>query len=169
MTTPDASRRGRANRNKGAAAERAVAGYLRAHGWPDCERAVRTGFNAGGRESADPGDLTGCGLLVVSVKDDEVRERKPASFAKWMTDLDAMAAPLGAVRLLVVRRRGVADVGRWWCWTRLGTLLAVTRTPPPVFAGHAVAGMTDTTPQPVRMELGHVVALLRAYGYGSAS
>ncbi|MCP3799761.1 hypothetical protein NLX83_10875 [Allokutzneria sp. A3M-2-11 16] len=151
----DRSRLGAANRRRGAEAERKVAGWLRDHGFPGAERAVRTGFTTGGRTVADPGDITGTPALVWQVKD-QAREAVEA----WLDETEqqrlggpgTVPADLG---LLVVRRRGKADVGRWWVWlpaAQLVALVADARTP-------AVS-------RPVRMELGDLVPLLRAAGYG---
>ncbi|BBG01580.1 hypothetical protein [Pseudonocardia autotrophica] len=84
MTT--AAQRGTANRRKGHTAERDVAKYLRAVGYPNAERAVVTGFAAatGGRLKADPGDIAGV-PFIVSVKDCATEQ-----LGKWLDELDAM-------------------------------------------------------------------------------
>ncbi len=148
----DRSKRGRANRRNGADAERLVARWLRAHGWPDAERAEKNGWRTPGHVSSDPGDIdkTSPGLYW-SVKRCE-RERLDA----WLAELDGKAE--GRIGLLVVKRSGKADPGRWWCWLRLDELvldlLGLPAATIPVF--------------PVRMELGDVALLLVGAGYGVA-
>lgn len=162
MTT-DASARGRANRNRGSKAELDVAKWFRPNGFPQAERAVRTGYTTTTRTSADPGDLTGLGDVVVSIKDvDEDRARQPAVLAGWLAELDAMAAPAGAVRLLVAKRRGSADPGSWWCWMRLRTLAGLLAET----AGRFDVELVAEPDAPVRMQLAAVVPLLRAAGHG---
>lgn len=151
MTASTASARGKANRRRGHEAERALARWLRGNGWPHAERAVRTGFRAADRTCSDPGDITGMPGVVVSVKDCAVEQ-----IAKWMVELDAMAEP-GGVRLLVHKRRGHADPGRWWCWLRVHHLLELADDAETSFVF------------PVRLEVGDVVLLLRAAGYGNAA
>lgn len=151
------SQRGRANRNKGHQAERDLCKWLRVNGFPGAERAVRTGFRTLDRTSADPGDVTGTPGVVWSVKDCAVEQ-----LVAWMAELDRMDdrdQPGGEppVRLLVHKRRGHADPARWWCWLTLPNLHSLI----------AVPNGYDHPPLPVRMELGHVVPLLRGAGYGS--
>lgn len=156
------SQRGRSNRNKGNVAERDVAKYLRTVGFPHCERAVRTGFRTLDRTSADPGDLTGCPGLVFSVKDAQVQR-----LDVWFAELAAMTAgvPHGALGLLVHKRPRTLPA-QWWCWLDLATLLRVVRGDT---AGQAIVwnGWTEHGTRRVRMELGDVVPLVLAAGYGS--
>jgi hypothetical protein len=156
-STKTPSQRGAANRRKGASAELSVVKYLRTVGFGGAERAVRTGYRTSTRTAADPGDITGTIGIVWSIKDVATEQ-----IAKWFDELDRMDAHAGDVRLLVHKRRGHADPGRWWCWMRLHTLVHVLGEPGerrrcPVACG-----------EPVRMELGHVIPLLHAAGYGDA-
>lgn len=165
-----AAQRGRANRDRGHRAERDVVRWLRDNGFPSAERAVRTGYRTASRVAADPGDITGTGPVLWSVKDC-ARERIDA----WMDELDAMSddSQYGGVSvpLLVVKRRGHADPGRWWCWLWQGQYLDLYRT------WLVRSNLTDPydnlplwtptgTEYPLRMELGHVMPLLLAAGYG---
>lgn len=140
--------------NKGKVAERHLVRWLRENGFGGAERAVRTGYRIATRTAADPGDVTGTPGIIWSCKD-AATERLPA----WLAELDAMAAADGDVRLLVHKRKGHADPGEWWCWLRLSTLLALDGRATPAGPWADV---------PVRMELGHVVPLLHAAGYGDA-
>jgi hypothetical protein len=147
------AQRGAWSRNKGAKAERDLVAYLRQVGFGGAERAVRTGYRTTTRTAADPGDLTGTPGIVWSVKDCAAEQ-----VSAWLDELDAMAADELDIRLLVHKRTGKADPGRWWCWMRLYTTqhlaLASSRVDYGDFA------------YPVRMELGHVVVLLHHAGYG---
>lgn len=150
------ARRGRANRRKGADAERSVAKWLRANGFPGAERAIRAAYVGADHVLPDPGDLTGTPGLVWQVKD-----CKREQILLWLSETEQQRLAANAVMgLLVVRRRGAADVGRWWCWLDLGTLFD--------FVGAATwAGVgRELEREPVRLELGAVVDLLRIRGYG---
>lgn len=149
---------GAMSRNKGAAAERALVGYLRRAGFGGAERAVRTGYRTATRTSRDPGDVTGTPGIIWSCKDvATTAANKPSVFASWFAELDAMDGRPDDVRLLVHKRVGYTDPGLWWCWMRLPTLLW--------FVGPHSWGQ-DLPGHPVRMELGHVIPLLHAAGFG---
>lgn len=165
MTTPtpatgtddlraERSRRGRSNRNRGAAAERAVAKWLRANGFPGAERAVRAAYVGADHVLPDPGDITGTPGIVWQIKDSQ-REYINA----WLDDTDRQRAQANAkFGLLIVRRRGWADPGQWWCWISLDALTDL------VMPSELVA-LPVTGEQPVRLELWVVVQLLRAGGW----
>lgn len=152
MTT--ASQRGAANRRRGLTAERDLCRWLRSNGFPQAERAVRTGFRTADRTSADPGDLTGTGLIVWSVKDCAVEQH-----AKWRDELDVMlqAVPChpDQLGLIVHKRRGHATPGAWWVWIQLQDLAHV------IGLEHSYHG-----PQWFRTTLDELIPLVRAAGYG---
>jgi len=143
--------RGRSNRRRGHDAERAVAKYLRAVGFPGAERAVRTGYRAGNRTVPDPGDITGIPGVVFSVKNDQSNQ-----IVKWLHEIDITRDAHGAeLAVLVVRRKGKGDVSRWWAWVPLPMLArAVTGTVVPGLTGFAC------------LELGDLVPMLHRAGYG---
>lgn len=147
MNAIDASTRGRRNRANGASCERDVARWLRPW-WPDACRAVRN-------TAPDPGDLdcTSPGLWW-SVKNCQ-EERTNA----WMAELNDKAGTPGFERvgLLVVRRKGHASPGEWWCWLRVGDLVHL--------AGDVSSLHADADESPVRMELRHVMPLLVQANY----
>jgi hypothetical protein len=145
------SERGKSNRRKGHTAERDLARWLRTVGFAGAERAVRTGFRTSDRESRDPGDITGTGPIVWSVKDCAVEQT-----AKWLDELDRMGDNATDVHLLVHKRRGHASPARWWCWMRAHQFADLI--------GEGESGFVF----PVRMELGDAVMLLRADGHGDA-
>jgi hypothetical protein len=103
-----ASRRGKSNRRKGIDREQEVARWLRPW-YPDACRAVRS-------TDPDPGDIdcTSPGLFW-SVKDDAAE-----AITAWMAELDRKGT--GRIGLLVVKRKGHASPGEWWCWMRLWQL-----------------------------------------------
>jgi hypothetical protein len=157
VTAPiDRAKQGRANRNRGATAERRVATYLRDNGFPGAERAIRSGWVGQTRQIADQGDITGTPGIVWQVKDCQ-RE----NIRGWLAETEQQRHAANAVMgLLVVRQRGAANPGRWWCWLDLGTLFD--------FVGAATwAGVgRQLEREPVRLELGPAVELLRIRGYG---
>lgn len=149
-TTTTASARGKANRTRGHKAERDLCKWLRPNGYPHAERAVRTGYRTPEHTSPDPGDITGTPGIIWSVKDCGV-ERLPV----WLVELDTMTTA-GDIGLLVIKRRGHANPGQWWCWLQLDQLITLID-----------GGQDPGFRFPVRLELGNVVLLLRAAGYGS--
>lgn len=156
---PMNSTRARASRNRGITAERALVRYLRDNGFAGAERAVRTGYRTPDRISADPGDITGTPGLVWSVKDCATER-----ITTWFDELEHMRNAVTAdVGLLVVKRRGHANPGEWWCWLWLGDLAALL-TASDVVIPRELAW----TLAPARLELADVVGLLRRGGYGDA-
>jgi hypothetical protein len=155
VTARTPSQRGAYSRNKGADAERVLCRWLRSNGYPDAERGVITGFRTPERVSEDPGDVRGTPICW------SVKNCRTERISAWMEELAVMAPGLEVPRLLVVRRAGHADPGRWWCWLRLDVLADL-------MAAHAPADVIWVAGPPVRMELGDVVRLLRQVGYGEA-
>ena len=146
MTGVDASTRGRRNRANGHTAERTVAKWLRPW-FPDACRAVRNTY-------PDPGDVdcTSPGLFwsVKNVQREEINA--------WMGELEQKR--VDRLGLLIVRRKGHASPGEWWCWLRAGDLLELA------FGRPAVPGLE--TGWPVRTELQRVMPLLVQAGYAPA-
>ena len=144
--------------SKGKAAERAVARWLRENGWPQADRAVRTGYRSSLRTSDDPGDIVGTPGLAWQVKDCGTLTI-PAWMAETATQATASGADFG---ILVVKQRGKASPGRWFAyvtaWEFHILLGGEKNSPTPVHADF-----------PVRMELGELVPLLHVAGYGSAT
>lgn len=136
------SQRGRRNRANGAAYEVKLANYLKAF-WPDACRAVRNTI-------PDPGDIDGTSPSLWWSMKNCADERYPL----WFAEMTQKAT--GRIGLLVVRRRGYADPGRWWCWLTLEDFLEIAET--------SIAGSfgADGAAQ-VRMELGAVIPFVRRY------
>lgn len=161
------SERGTANRRRGHQAERDVACWLRSNGYPHAERAVRAGFRTADRTAADPGDITGTPFMLWSVKDCAAEQ-----IARWFDELDDMsdnANTAGCLTFLIHKRRGHADPARWWCWQWQSQYLDLYRTwLDSIDHAHPELPLwiPPGTEYPMRMELGHVVPLLRAAGYG---
>jgi hypothetical protein len=143
--TAEATARGAANRRRGLTAERDCAAYLRRNGFPNARRAVVTGDG----QRADPGDIAGLPGIIVSVKDTQVER-----ITEWLADLDAMALDdPAALRLLVVKRRRFRPAA-WTVHMQAADYAAL------------IDGRQPCQPHMVRLELGDLVPLLRAAGYG---
>lgn len=157
MTAPvDRAKIGKANRRKGADAERSVAKWLRANGFPGAERAVRAAYVGSDRVIPDPGDLTGTPGLVWQVKD-----CKREQIANWLFETEQQRSKANADHgMLIQRRPGKADVGKWWCWLPLASLLDLT-------AQEHWLGGRALGEKPVRMELETVAWFLRYRDYGT--
>lgn len=141
------SQRGRANRRKGADAERFVARYLNKVGFGGAQRAVRN-------TQPDPLDLTGIPGTVWSIKN----VSSTPQVGKWLAEAETARNQQGAeLAILVIRRAGKAEPARWWAWVSYG---ALTR---------AVTGLPWPGPTALAcFELGELVPLLRQAGYGDA-
>lgn len=147
---------GATNRRRGIVAERDLVRWLRVNGWPQAERSVVTGYRTATRQRPDGGDITGTPGIVWSLKD-HATER----IADWWTELEAMQGG-PTVRLLVVKRRGHADPGLWWCWLTLAELVDLFPTKDPVSEDITVHGL-------VRAQLNVVAPILHMAGYGDQS
>jgi hypothetical protein len=165
VTAATASARGRANREKGAVAERHLVGWLRTHGWPHADRAVRAGYRTADRTVTDPGDVTGTPNLVWQMKYTS-RFEQPAFLTACLAETEQQRAAARAdLGLLVQRRTGVSDPGRWWVWLHLVDVFRLHWLPE--LAPTIPAPTQDYLEVPVRMELADLVPLLHAAGYGT--
>lgn len=101
------------NKLRGDRAERAVRDYLRANGFPHCER-TRAGY------TRDAGDLHPAPGLTVQVAD-----RAQYAWPEWLRQLDEQRDEAKADHaVLVVKRRGLGDPGQWLA---VMPLAAITR------------------------------------------
>lgn len=152
---------GRANREKGIRAERHVAGYLRACGWPDAERKSDPGWRSSDRASPDVGDVRGTPGLVWQVKtSSDLSSRDIAAVLAEATD-QAVAA--GADYPIVVQRRsGKGHPSAWWAWLTAGDLHGLIETT----RNQDLPAPDQVMTAPVRLELGNLVPLLHRAGYG---
>lgn len=159
-----ASERGRSNRNRGAVAERQLVGWLRDNGFPGAERAVRTAYRTAGRALADPGDVTGTPGLVWQVKY-TLDFEEPAVLVRNLAETEQQRATVDAdFGILVQRRVGAKDPGRWWVWLKIADLYRIIRRAPKGELKEPGAFLGEP---PVRMELAALVLLLRAADYGN--
>lgn len=152
--TKTASERGKANRRKGIKTERDVARYLRAVGFPDAHRAIHNGWRTPEHTAPDPLDTAGIPGMVISVKNDAAM-----TITKWLNEAEQVKNRVGAeLALLITRRAGKAEPARWYVWLPLSSLTRL--------AADARPGASPTAV--VCLELGELVPLLHAAGYGAA-
>ena len=150
---------GKANRDKGARAELAVVHYLREHGWSGAERAIATGHRSVLRNRPDLGDVTGTPGIVWQVTDRADFEQ-PAKRAQRLADTDEQRDAAHAdYGVLIQRRRGTQDVGRWFAWLHLGDLVALGH-------GEEDPAHWRSMHAPIRIDLLDLVPLLHRAGYG---
>ncbi len=108
-------------RVKGLTAERAVANYLKANGFPDARRSVSTGTI----HTPDRGDIDGVPGFAVQVKNLARRLEGKLLADTWdavVLQSISMTAQTGVESRPVVieKRAGTTDVGRWWLHTDSG-------------------------------------------------
>jgi Holliday junction resolvase len=90
-------------KQKGTAAETAVAKYLRDNGFPYAERRALTGTH-------DKGDITGCGPVVF-----EVKNHAKLDLAGWLKELEAeMYNAKVDTGCVVAKKRGTTNPGDWY-------------------------------------------------------
>lgn len=145
------------SRAKGIKGEQDLSRYLRSFGdpWLNARRLVSAGWSNGSTSQPDRGDLTGTPGLCVQSKN-LARPLTGKLLADTWHEVRAQAVAVGVpdlVPLIVEKRTGAADPGRWWCWMSAADYIAV------------VAGrrMWVAAPHLVRVELGDVVNDLRIY------
>ena len=91
---------GAASRNRGANAERAVAAYMRANGWPNARRCLA----GDGHQHTDIDGIPGVSI--------EVKDRTSSSWPAWRLQAITQAHP-GDLVVVIRRVRGLPDVGSW--------------------------------------------------------
>lgn len=96
------------SKEKGSAAEKLVAEWFAAHGWPMAERRVTEG-------RLDRGDISGVANTVIEVKD-----RKTLALHAWLDETERERRNDGAeFGVLVVKRYGSLDVSKWYAILRV--------------------------------------------------
>lgn len=91
-----------ANKRRGRQTETTVVNWLQTNGHPHAERRRLEGIN-------DRGDITGIPGLVV-----EVKSGNTDSLGALLTELEReQTNDRNADGLIIIRRRGITDVGRW--------------------------------------------------------
>lgn len=116
-------------RTKGAQAERDLAQFLRRWGWESAERVEKTGYRTAERVYADQGDVTGVPGVRFQVK---YYSGSPsdAQIDEWLSQTQDQAAHAGErLGVLVVRRHGKTDPGRWWAWLTVSGLAEIMDSP----------------------------------------
>jgi len=162
------SARGRSARSRGLTYERQFAGFLRATGWPNANRAIVTGWRAGGRSAADPGDITGTPGIIWSVKmrDGGLTDGEVAQFldeAEQMAPIAWSPDAIGGPNMVfLVERRDRKRPEHWWIHARLSVL---TR----LYAGPFVSFEPVLGPAHARIRADMLIRLLHRYGYGDPS
>ena len=92
------------NKAKGSAAERAVASWFAANGWPDAERR----YDAGRHD--DRGDIRGVSDAVL-----EVKNHQRIDLAGWLKELKVEMENSGTdIGAVIIKKRGTGDVGQWY-------------------------------------------------------
>ena len=141
---------------KGTAAETALLRYAHQHGFPHADRQPLRG-------NRDQGDLALCPGVVVEVKNHSgmpaLGQPSAAVLAQWMnqTEVERTNAR-AAIGLLVVKRKGTTDPGRWFAYLPLTALTGLVS-----FEQPAHPGADDI---PVCMSVADAVTVLRGHGYG---
>jgi len=120
MSERDHARIGASNRTRGKTTERAVAKYLHEHGLGDGRRNL-AGY---ARDHGDYGPVTDRDgdLWAVEIKGPGAQPQ-PGQVEAWAAEAAREADHAGApLWVLIVRRPGCADVGRWWAYLPLWAL-----------------------------------------------
>lgn len=145
-----------ASRDKGTAAETAIVRWARLNGFPWADRQPLRG--------RDQGDITLCPGVIIEAKNHARTGVAigPSVLRLWLRQTEVERDAAGADHgILVVKRAGTADVGRWAAYLplhRLAGVLADTQADRWWSErGHAY---------PVSMDLAALARLLRVAGYG---
>lgn len=145
--------------NVGKDTEQRVARWLRGNGFPHAERTVRTGYRTTTRTLDDAGDITGVPGLTIQCKSLRPTDRAERAVAGWLLEVEHQRVTAKAdLGLLVVRRWGTTDVGRWWAFYDVVDLIQAS--------DGLVAALPADVVMPVRLEMRHAVTLLSSWGYG---
>lgn len=152
--------------DRGKVTERMLAIYLREHGFPNAERAVRTGVRTPGREVVDPGDITGTPGLVWQSKSLRPITAAENSVLGWMRETDEQRLGASADLGILVVRRDRRPAEEWFAYLPLADLFGTRGVMLPM----PLADLADRGAElavPVRLYLGDLVTFLRAIGYGN--
>lgn len=141
------------SRTKGIKGELDVVKYLRSFPeWPTARRSVAAGWSNGTTEHQDEGDLVGTPGLCFQVKN----LARPLT-GKLLTETwrETVAQAMSGNRhpIIIEKRAGCADVGRWW--THLSSRFYVE-----LLTGSRQLVLTDHL---VRVELGDIIGDLRMW------
>ncbi len=149
-----------ANRRNGVVTEQIAARWFRENGFPHCERVVRTGYRTADRDSADAGDLALAPGVIAQVKALRPLVAAEAALPRWYEETLAQGAAANAdLALLIVRRYGTTNVGKWWAFLPVWNVVDLATIGNPGYLPTGIAW-------PARLACSDVVQLLRAGGYG---
>jgi hypothetical protein len=138
---------------KGTAAESACVQWLRLRGFPGAGRLPLRG-------NKDAGDIAFTAGLVGEVKAYRLPTGypTPAQLALWLEQAAAEKANAGAKHcVLIVKRPGTTDVGRWYAFLPLGEFALLTDA-------HIPLSIDEL---PVMLPVAAMVAVLRKAGFGT--
>jgi hypothetical protein len=157
----------KANRDRGVLTERKVANYLRGHGFPNAERAVKTGLKTIDREVADPGDITGTPGLVWQVKALRPLVRAEREVVPWMRETERQRADANADLGILVVRRDQRPEPEWFAYLPVADLCGRIGGAYPAGLVELLHDRDALVVIPARLYLGDLVTLLRAQGWGT--
>ena len=144
------------SKRRGTSAEVAVLKYVRTHGFPWAERLALSG-------NADQGDISLLPgrLIVLEVKahaNAATGQPGDAQLAEWMRQTATERVNAGAdYGVLVVKRKGTTDPGRWWAYVTAGAFASLLGADLELPDPHA----------PLCTSVSSLLPVLRAAGYGS--
>lgn len=143
-------------KQRGTAAETAVLRYVRANGFPWAERLALSGASDCGDISLLPGRL-----VVLEAKNHAsaaTGQPGEAQLADWMRQTRTERVNAGAdYGVLVVKRKGTTDPGRWWAYVTAGQFAMLLGADLEIPNPHA----------PLCLSLASLLPVLRAAGYGT--
>lgn len=149
---------------KGTAAETATVAWLQDNGYPHAHRVVKHG-------ARDRGDVAPCPGVVIEVKNYAVngaaaRGAVPAGqLAEWMRQTEVERENARAdVGILLVKRAGTTDVGRWFAYVTAWTLADI------IYGSSTVVDDIEAFSAlraPVCLAMADLTTLLRAAGWGA--
>jgi hypothetical protein len=151
------------SQEKGKRAERDLARWFKVNGYPDAERAVKTGTT----QTHDAGDLIlehNEFRLCVEIKHHAggLSDLQVASFgAKLGQQCVQSKSSLG---ILVERRDRVSDPGRWWVHVHAFHFARLEMAPPLVYFSDRPVIEPGNIFRPVRVSVGYFAELLRRTG-----
>jgi hypothetical protein len=158
----------KSDRDRGVVTERKLATFLREHGFPHAERAVKTGVVTRTRTVVDPGDITGTPGLVWQSKALRPLTRAENEVPAWMLETEQQRAGANADLGVLVLRRDQRPVEQWFGFVPLLDLYRLRGVELLEPLHSATADRIVALTMPARLYLADLVTLLRSCGYGEA-
>lgn len=156
----------KADRDRGVRTEQLLAGYLRSAGYPNAERAVRTGITVTGRIVADPGDIHGTPGLVWQAKGLRPLTAAENKVPAWLAETEAQRVGANADLGVLVVRRDQRPAAEWFTFVPIADLYSLGGVHPHASGVLRDRPRADLVLMAARLYLGDLVQLLRASGYG---